>query len=131
MLTAPSEVPEVLLSRIDLVRQNDDNRADIASAISPYSGDAISLQTPSPSIDLSKALSSAGVSYGSKDESFVPMRGYYNVTLDPVEAAARLEGKKIVVFGDDESMEVINEDEECSMASNMDSNVSYPSTRCS
>ncbi len=131
VLTAPSEVPEVLLSRIDLVRQNDDNRADIASAISPYSGDAISLQTPSPSIDLSKALSSAGVSYGSKDESFVPMRGYYNVTLDPVEAAARLEGKKIVFFGDDESMEVIKEDEECSMASNMDSNVSYPSTRCS
>ena len=118
VLTAPSEVPEVLLSRVEMVdsQSNCHNENSVPSAMSPYSGDAISLQTPSPSVDLSKALSSAGVSYGSETSEPGPSgRKYYDIILvPPVEAAAaRLEPKtdNIYDFFDDKSLEVIDEED--------------------
>lgn len=118
--TAPSQVPEVLLSRIDLVstQMNNYNAGEeiescsddlSPSMLSPYSGN--SLNTPSlPSVDLSNAISSTGISYASnKDESCNGVRKYYNYTLEPSEA-------KSISIDDDESLEG-NEEEE-SMTSN-------------
>ncbi len=125
----PSKVPEVLVSRIDLVEahankipslnigsqlESSESESASRSALSPISNE-FSLQTPSPSMDLSDAMSSAGLSFGSKGESFVPKRGYYNMTIDPVEAAARIESKKESV--DDVSLGVIIEEENASISS--------------
>ena len=124
--TAPSQVPEVLLSRIDLVstQMNNYNAGEeiescsddlSPSMLSPYSGN--SLNTPSlPSVDLSNAISSTGISYASnKDESCIGVRKYYinNYTLEPSEAKSI---EQRISIDDDESLE--GDEEEESMASN-------------
>ena len=136
--TAPSQVPEVLLSRIDLVstQMNNYNAGEeiescsddlspsmlspsmlspsmlSPSMLSPYSGN--SLNTPTlPSVDLSNAISSTGISYASnKGESCNGVRKYYNYTLDPSEAKSI---EQRISIDDDGSLEG-NEEEE-SMAS--------------
>ena len=123
---SPSEVPQMLLSKIDLVKEEErmssvKSHSDPSSTDSKIFSDLLSLETPS--VDLSNALSSNAMSYASSKEEPLPSstRKYYDVgKLElPVEMndiklrTNRQSMLNSLDFGGDISLEDIDEDAAC------------------
>lgn len=123
---SPSEVPRMLLSKIDLVKEEErmssvKSHSDPSSTDSKHLSDLLSLETPS--VDLSNALSSNVMSYASSKEEPLPSstRKYYDVgKLElPVEMndiKLRTNSQSMLNtldFGGDIFLEDIDEDAAC------------------
>lgn len=132
LFSAPSEVPELFLTKMSMVKNwernpspTEDNGTNLKSGQpGSFQHSSIGLSLDTPSVDLSNALSSNGISYGSgKDNAYYENRinTYSHYERNSVEIALKTHSQESgggpLPAEDDISLEIIYEEEESIKAS--------------